>query len=297
MEIYKQSLTCVFLSGCTRSIWKFLGWGLNPSCSCGTVISFLPPVLDWGSNLCLCSNPSLCSQILNPLYHSRNSYVSLGLSSFVWKKIAPKSFQSCLLRKRFSFSQGSVPVCCFFPRYSIILGMPSVSESKKALWVSVHVWGSSDCKNLFESSHFTGKFFSKLSVNFFFVRKVPCWFCTLGWNLKSFCFLSLSTFFFSFFGHPTAYGVPKPGIRWSCHCDLYHNHSNARSFNPLCWAGDWTCVPGLQRHHQSPVAIVETPLVSTLKSISSYVSVICLRKFHIFYKSFPRDKIPLMNRS
>ena len=31
-------------------------------------------VLDQGWNLHLCSDPSRCSQILNPLHHSRNSY-------------------------------------------------------------------------------------------------------------------------------------------------------------------------------------------------------------------------------
>ena len=40
--------------------------------------------------------------------------------------------------------------------------------------------------------------------------------------------------------------------------DPSHSYSNARSFNPLCWARDQTCVPVLQRHHQSHCTTSET---------------------------------------
>ena len=92
---------CLFVfNGYTCSTWKFSGQGLDPSHSCYLLarpgIEPLPPQLlkwlqsdsqdrDWiratavthqpdqGLNPCLHSNPSCCSQIINPLCHSRNS--------------------------------------------------------------------------------------------------------------------------------------------------------------------------------------------------------------------------------
>ena len=67
----------IYFYGCTCSLWKFLGQGLNlsPSCklspSCGNAGCLNP--LRGGRNTHLHSNPSSCSQILNPLSHSRNS--------------------------------------------------------------------------------------------------------------------------------------------------------------------------------------------------------------------------------
>ena len=55
---------------------KFLGQGLNLSCSCNLQQQpdpFKPLPWSWRSNLCLCSDPSHCSQILNLLCHSGNS--------------------------------------------------------------------------------------------------------------------------------------------------------------------------------------------------------------------------------
>ena len=51
----------IFFLGHTPSIWKLPGQGLNPTTP------------DWGSNPYLHSNLSHCSQILNPLQHSRDS--------------------------------------------------------------------------------------------------------------------------------------------------------------------------------------------------------------------------------
>ena len=57
----------------------FLGQGLNVSHSCdlchnfGNTGNFNLLLLDQGSNLPLCGNMSHCSQILNPLLHSRKS--------------------------------------------------------------------------------------------------------------------------------------------------------------------------------------------------------------------------------
>ena len=36
-------------------------------------------------------------------------------------------------------------------------------------------------------------------------------------------------FFCLIFGHPTAYGAPRPGIRWSYRCNLSHNFGNLGS--------------------------------------------------------------------
>ena len=66
-------------------------------------------------------------------------------------------------------------------------------------------------------------------------------------------------FFFSFFGHPTAYRVPRPGIRsktWLQPKLELHQH---QILNPLCQAGDWTWDPVLPRHCRSHWATAGTP--------------------------------------
>ena len=54
-------------------ISKFQGQGLTPSHSSDLRRILEPPCAGPGSNPALCSNPSRCSQILNPLCHSGNS--------------------------------------------------------------------------------------------------------------------------------------------------------------------------------------------------------------------------------
>ena len=58
-------------------------------------------------------------------------------------------------------------------------------------------------------------------------------------------------FFFSFLGCPMAYGVPGPGMRSELQLQPKPELWPCRILNPLCRAGDWTCVPGLPGHHQS----------------------------------------------
>ena len=60
--------------GRAYAIWKFPGQGLYLSCSCDsyhscyTIVATMPnPLSALGINLCLCSNPGCCNQILNPL--------------------------------------------------------------------------------------------------------------------------------------------------------------------------------------------------------------------------------------
>ena len=64
-------------------------------------------------------------------------------------------------------------------------------------------------------------------------------------------------FFFSFFRHPMAYEVPRPGDQIQVlHCSC----GNARSFNPLCLTKDQTCLLVQQRRFQSCCAIAGTPI-------------------------------------
>ena len=66
--------------------------------------------------------------------------------------------------------------------------------------------------------------------------------------------------FFFFFWPPQAHGVPPGrGSDPSCSFNLYRSCSIARSFNPLCQAGNQTCVLVLQRCHQSCCATVGNP--------------------------------------
>lgn len=61
-------------------------------------------------------------------------------------------------------------------------------------------------------------------------------------------------FFFSFFGHPKAYGLPRLGIRskpQKQHTPQLQQHQQHQILNPLCQAWNQTCVPELQRHWQS----------------------------------------------
>ena len=77
------------------------------------------------------------------------------------------------------------------------------------------------------------------------------------------------------FACPEVYGVPRPGIRSKqllayatatvtpdlcCLCRLRDSCSNTVSFNPLCWAGDGTCLLVLQRCHGSPCVTVGTSI-------------------------------------
>jgi len=88
-----------------------------------------------------------------------------------------------------------------------------------------------------------------------------------------FCFFC---FFFFLFWLAMAYEVLGQGSDPSCICDLHHNCGNARSFNPLCQAGDGTCVLKLQRCCWSCCATAGTPrhilLIACLLHISRFGS-------------------------
>ena len=90
-------------------IRKFLGQGLNPSLSCN-----LHPSCSnsWSLNYCssqglnphLCSDLSSSSQMLNSLYHSRNSLQNLSFIFLLKKQTSLNQLYKCFLR---SVSQGN----------------------------------------------------------------------------------------------------------------------------------------------------------------------------------------------
>ena len=61
-------------------------------------------------------------------------------------------------------------------------------------------------------------------------------------------------------------------------CNLCYSCSNARSFNPLCRAGDGTCIPVLQSCHRSHCATAGTPLYPSLFTLLFTYSSDYLRK-------------------
>ena len=58
----------------------------------------------------------------------------------------------------------------------------------------------------------------------------------------------LFCFCFSFSAALRHMEFPGQGSDPSYSCNLRHSCGHAGSFNPLCWAGDRTCVLVLQRH-------------------------------------------------
>ena len=69
-----------YFYGCTCSIWKFLGQGLNPSHSCNptepeAMPDSLTTALSWRSNPHLLSNPIYYGWILNTLLYSLTTFI------------------------------------------------------------------------------------------------------------------------------------------------------------------------------------------------------------------------------
>ena len=66
--------------------------------------------------------------------------------------------------------------------------------------------------------------------------------------------ISFHWFFFHcffFFGCPVAHGVPRPWFRSKAQLQPKPQLWQHQNLNPLCQAGDWTCVPGLSRRCHS----------------------------------------------
>ena len=83
-------------------------------------------------------------------------------------------------------------------------------------------------------------------------------------------YVYIARVFFSFFGHPKAYGVHGLGIRFEPQLWLKLQFQQCQILNPLCWAGDRTCVPVLPIHHQSSYATAGTPARKFLTLGKSY---------------------------
>ena len=66
-------------------------------------------------------------------------------------------------------------------------------------------------------------------------------------------------FFFPFWATPQQYGVPGPGTVSELQLLPMLKLQQHQILNPLCQAGDWTCVPVLQRPGRSHCATVGTP--------------------------------------
>ena len=56
-----------------------------------------------------------------------------------------------------------------------------------------------------------------------------------------------------------AYGVPGPGIRSKLQLQAMPQLWQCQILNPLCWAGDQTCIPVLQKCRSFHCVIVGTP--------------------------------------
>ena len=76
--------------------------------------------------------------------------------------------------------------------------------------------------------------------------------------LKSFFF-----FFFPLFGHPTASGVPGPGIQSKLQLQPKLQLRQCWILNPPCQAGEQTRSPVPPRHHQSHCITRGTPKILT----------------------------------
>ena len=68
--------------------------------------------------------------------------------------------------------------------------------------------------------------------------------------------------FLFFFGHPTAYRVPRPGIRSKPQLPPTLQLWQCRILNPLCGNRNGTCVPTFQRYLRFHCTTGELPFVS-----------------------------------
>ena len=109
--------------------------------------------------------------------------------------------------------------------------------------------------------------------------------------MRSFLFHLINLFFL--FGCPTAYGIPRPGIRSGLQFWPILQLWQCQILNPLCWAGDWTHVPALQRCLRSHCDTVGTPIV--LHCIVLYCTVLfSFLRPHLQHMEIPRPGVELV---
>ena len=77
----------------------------------------------------------------------------------------------------------------------------------------------------------------------------------------------LDLYFILFFCHPTAYGVPGPGIRSELQLQPKLQLRQCPIRNPVCWARDRICIPALPRHCRSCCTTAGTPQLDLLLSV------------------------------
>ena len=89
---------------------------------------------------------------------------------------------------------------------------------------------------------------------------------TLVWCLWCCCYTH-RLHFKKFFGHPVAYGAPRPGIRSEPQSGTKLWLQQCQILNPLSQARDWTHIPMLPRHCQAHCAMAGAPRLNcyTLK--------------------------------
>ena len=106
-----------------------------------------------------------------------------------------------------------------------------------------------------------------------YISRAQCSHVVSGYSIRQY---RQNFFFFSFLATPWHMEFPGQGSDPSCSCDL--RCSNARCFNPLCWAaGGQTCILVLQRHCRSCSATEGTPRQNILNITDSFIGQHCSR--------------------
>ena len=106
--------------------------------------------------------------------------------------------------------------------------------------------------------------------HYFWIKNPKPHFAALTYFIFPVIILVLLFFFFSFFATPQHMEFLGQGLDLSCICNLQHSCGNAGSLNPLCQAGDRTCIPAPQRCCQSPLHHRGSPLVLLFKESFSF---------------------------
>ena len=85
-----------------------------------------------------------------------------------------------------------------------------------------------------------------------------------------YCWFAFPLFFFFFFGHPMAYGVPGPGIRSKPQLQPKPQLWQCWILNPLCWAG----VELMSQHSQDTANSIEPKNIRIIIAFHHWVIVL-----------------------
>lgn len=133
-----------------------------------------------------------------------------------------------------------IPLCCFLLKLSkpfccitqVTLPREKKKKSKCLKIAHLMVPSNSDCQGNSASFLFSLHWWSGVSSMPFALKFTK--------KISYFLHVNLSIFFF-FLATLWHIEFSTQGSDLSCSCKLQHSCSNARSFNPLCWARDRTC--------------------------------------------------------